>query len=193
MLSNWWTITRRLIVDYYSWGRSALVNSTRATTPVEQSLAPRETIKVTDPCHPLSGHKLQLVGLVTTARAEQRCIVLTPAGCELRLPLPLTDLMPEPPTRYSLPLNINSVERLLSAYQRVLSQLKEREDAKSSHHADDTTLVEAHNPSTGISAGTDHFSASLAATVGDAAASSATNAHQRLPQSRRPGGKRGGA
>jgi hypothetical protein len=164
-------------------------NSTRATTPVEQSLAPRETIKVTDPCHPLYDHTLPLVG-ITTAHAERCCIVLTPAGCELRLPITLTDLVLEVATRYSLPLNVRSVERLLFAYQRILSQLKEREDAKSNHAASDATLVEAHNTSTAISA-------SLAATVGDAAASSATNAHQRLPQSRQPDGlqrrKRGGA
>jgi len=173
------------------------VNSTRVTTPVELSLAPRETIKVTDPCHPLYGHNLQLVGIITTAHTERCCIVLTPAGCELRLPVALTDLGPEPPAPYTLPLSIRSVERLLSAYQCILSQLKEREDAKSSHHADDATLVEAHNTSTDISAGTDHSSASLAATIGDAAASPATNHQQRLPKSRQPGGKqrqrRGGA
>jgi hypothetical protein len=188
--------TRLWNVAFYSWAVAALENSTRATTPVEQSLAPRETITVTDPGHPFYGHKLQLVGLVTTARAEQRCIVLTPTGCELRLPLALTDLMPEPPTRYSLPLNINSVKRLLSAYQRVLSQLKEREDAQSNHRAD-ATRVEAHNTPTAVSAGTDRTSPSLAATVGDPAASSATNAHRRLPQYRqtdsKPRGRRGGA
>jgi len=92
-----------------------------------------------------------------------------------------------------LPLNICAVKRLLSTYQRILSQLKEREDAASNYHDDDSTFVEAHSTSTDISARTDHISASLAATVGDATTSSATNAHRRLPQSRQPVGKRGGA
>jgi len=175
--------TRQLTVDFFSRAASGRGNSTRVTTPVELSLAPRETIKVTDPCHPLYGHALQLVGIITTAHAGQCCVVLTPAGCELRLPIALTDLVLESQARYSLPLNFRSVEQLLCAFNRILSQLKEREDAKSSHYADDATLVQAHNPATDISAGTDHSSASLAAPVSDAAASSATSAHQRLPRS----------
>jgi hypothetical protein len=137
---------------------------------------------------------LQLVGIITTAHAERCCIVLTPAGCEHRLPIVLTNLVPEPPAPYTLPLSIRSVERLLSAYQRILSQLKEREDAASSHYADDSTVVEAHNPSTDLSAETDYSSASLAAPVSDAAASPTTNHQQRLPKSRQPdGNQRGGA
>jgi len=135
--------TRQLTVDFFSRAASGRGNSTRVTTPVELSLAPRETAKVTDPCHPLYGHALQLVGIITTAHAGQCCVVLTPAGCELRLPIALTDLVPEAPARYSLPLNVRSVERLLCAFNRILSQLKEREDAKSSHYADDATLVQA--------------------------------------------------
>ena len=176
----------------YSWVLAALANSTQGTTPVELSLAPRETVKVTDPCHPLYGHTLQLIGVITTAHAERCCIVLTPAGCELRLPIALTNLAPEVPAPYTLPLNIRSVERLLSVFSRILSQLKEREDAKSSHHADDATVVQAHNPSIDISARTDHSSASLATTVHVPAASPPTSAHQRLPQSCQPGGKRRG-
>ncbi|MDQ3253709.1 MAG: hypothetical protein M3R15_07340, partial [Acidobacteriota bacterium] len=53
----------------------------------------------------------------------------------------LTDLAPEVPARYSLPLNLSSVERLLSAYARILSQLKEREDAASNHSAGDASAI----------------------------------------------------
>jgi hypothetical protein len=189
--TGWCGTTRRSSGDCCSLARAGWGKPTQATTPVEQTLAPREIVTVTDPCHPLFGHALQLLGVITTAQSGRCCVVLTPAGTEHRLPLALTDLAPAPPAPYALPLNSSSVSRLLAAYARILSQLKEREDAPSTQAAAAPTDQEPA-PAHAERTDRDHAGASLGPALCDRAATTPARTGPSLPHTGRPTRRRRG-
>ncbi len=93
------------------------------TTPIGNTVPANEIVTIIDPRHPLCGQKMRLICVENRSYLGHCCVLWQEDGCERHIPVEATDLSPEILTFYPLPIDISSVERLLSAYARLIAQL----------------------------------------------------------------------
>jgi hypothetical protein len=73
-------------------------------TPLKRTALPTDTVKVTDPTHPLYGLTFPLIGITTKPRLGRVCVVWLYPGIERIIPFAATSLSatPAPPSRCCL-------------------------------------------------------------------------------------------
>jgi hypothetical protein len=125
--------------------RPAACPSPEQTTPVgKQSCPADETVTVVDPCHPLYGHTLRLLGMVHRRHEGPCCVAVLHEPLMHYVPLAATDRALEPPLPYPLPLSVASVHQLLASYARIAYQpAEDTEDDTAQDHADQPHPINA--------------------------------------------------
>ncbi len=156
-----------------------------------------ELITVIDPRHPLCGQKLRLICIVNRPYLGRCCVAWLENGVERDVPIAATDRSPEFLTFYPLPIDISSVERLLTTYAHITGQLaKGTEDGLRSSATPALTRPAAS--SLAVNKHPDHISTSLGGIDAGPAAAAQQHPHQGGPRPRRRRAsaklqKRGGA
>ncbi len=100
---------------------------TQITAPIGRNVSTDEiTITVTDPRHPLYGQCFQIVGEINRPDHGLCYVVWLPEGTERHIPRTATNLVPFMPPP-AIPLNLFSLEKLLTVYAHLSQQLKEQD------------------------------------------------------------------
>ena len=99
--------------------RLASVKPNADNAPIRRSLSPEQTDTVTDPCHPLYGRTLPLVGVTNKANQGRCCVVWIRPDVERIIPVQATDLESDPSQVYPIPLSIASVEAFLQVFKNI--------------------------------------------------------------------------
>lgn len=102
------------------------------TTPIDLIIMPEETVTITDPCHPLFGRTLPLIGIMNSSSRGRCCVVWIRPTVERHVPVAATNLEYIPEHHmYPLPITVQSLQQLLHEFTLV------SHDSKGvSHHGD---------------------------------------------------------
>lgn len=110
-------------------GLLTVANLNHDTTPIDNRLAPTQTVTILDPRHPLYGYTLPLIGIANRPYLGRCCVVWLQPDVERLIPVSATDLAFDPTDLSPSPLSVAAVEQLL----RVVADLQ---NARTGDHRD---------------------------------------------------------
>jgi len=87
---------------------------------------PETTVTVVDPRHPLCGRSFQVIGQINRPDYGLCFVVWLPEGVQRQIPFTATNLASLLPPLPPIPLDISSLQKLLTIYALLSQQLKER-------------------------------------------------------------------
>jgi hypothetical protein len=122
-----------------------LGNSNNKTTPIDEEKLSVE-VTVTDPRHPLFGQTFPVLETIQKSQVGTCLIVQHACGLEQMIPQAATDRSEVESGVFPLPVNLASLEQLLTTYERIIKQLVEEQ-------TDESSILAAKSRSTGRSAG----------------------------------------
>jgi hypothetical protein len=99
-----------------------------------------ETVTVVDPRHPLYDQTFPLLHLTNARNLIPCCVVRLTPSVERLIPIAATDLAPTPPAGFPSPLDLSSLERLITTFHAIQAALAEEE------HNEPTGYISADEP-----------------------------------------------
>jgi len=105
-----------------------------------------ETVTIVDPRHPLYDQTFPLLYLTNARNLIQCCVVRLTPSVERLIPITATDLVPAPPVVFPSPVDLSSLQRLITTFRSIQAAIAEEEHDEPTGN---TTLDESTNPAAG--------------------------------------------